>query len=73
MIISVSVHPNSKNPKVVREDSNKFKVYVNQPAIEGRANQAVIEALAKHLKTKKSKIFLVSGEKSKNKIFEILS
>jgi uncharacterized protein YggU (UPF0235/DUF167 family) len=48
-------------------------IYVVQPPLKGKANKAAIEALAKHFKTKKSNIFLISGIKSKSKIFEIRS
>jgi hypothetical protein len=46
-------------------------VYVKAPPLEGKANKAVIEALAKFFETKKRKVTLISGEKSKNKVFEI--
>jgi hypothetical protein len=47
-------------------------VYVSEPPLDGRANRAVIESLAKHFDTKKNKVLLISGEKSKNKVFEII-
>lgn len=71
MKISVIVHPNSKNPRVERDLIEMLHVYVNAPPLEGKANKAVIEALAKFFGTKKGKIYLVHGEKSKNKVFEI--
>ena len=56
--------------------SNHFlhlgQVCVAQKAVENQANLAVIEALAKHFQVKKSAIRLISGMKSKIKIFEIV-
>ena len=46
-------------------------VYVKAPPLEGKANKEVIESLAKFFGTKKGKVILISGEKSKNKVFEI--
>jgi len=46
-------------------------VYVNQPALEGKANKAVAEALAEYFKVSKSKISLVRGDKSKQKTFDV--
>ena len=48
MRISVVVHPNSKKARIEKDLLGQLHVYVNQPPLEGRANKAVIEALAKH-------------------------
>ena len=72
MKIEVMVHPNSKNPRVEKDLIGMIHIYVNAPPLEGKANKAVIKSLAKFLKVKKSGIILIRGEKSKNKIFEIL-
>lgn len=72
MKISVIVHPNSKKERVEKDLLEMLHVYVNQPPLEGKANRATIEALANHFKTSKSNVRLISGAKSKNKIFEII-
>lgn len=71
MRITVNVHPNSKRARIEKDLLGTLHVYVVQPPLQGRANQAVIEALAKHFKTKKSSIYLISGMKSKSKVFEV--
>lgn len=71
MKISVIAHPNSKKPRIENDLLGTLHVYVNQPPLEGKANQAVIEVLANYFKIKKSQIILLSGHKSKNKKFEI--
>ncbi len=73
MRLEVVVHPNSKNPRVEKDLTGMLHVYVNAPPLEGKANQAVIESLASFLNTKKSKIILLKGAKSKRKVFEILN
>lgn len=71
MRITVNVHPNSKRARIEKDLLGTLHVYVSQPPLEGKANKAVIEALAKHFKTKKSSIYLISGTKSKSKVFEV--
>ena len=69
--IIVGVHPNSKKPRVEKDLFGQLQIYVNQPPLDGRANLAVIEALAEYFKIKKYQIELVSGQKSKLKVFKI--
>jgi uncharacterized protein (TIGR00251 family) len=71
MQISVTVHPNSKKPRIEPDLFNGLHVYVSQPPLEGRANLAVIEALSEHFKVKKYNIMLLSGAKSKKKVFKV--
>jgi uncharacterized protein len=49
----------------------KIKVRVTAAAIDGKANQAVIELLAKHFKIKKTSIKIIRGETSRDKIIEL--
>jgi uncharacterized protein YggU (UPF0235/DUF167 family) len=70
--VSIIAHPNSKRPRVEKDLLETLHVYVSAPPLEGKANNAVREALAKYFKVKKSSVMFVSGEKSKNKIFEVL-
>jgi uncharacterized protein YggU (UPF0235/DUF167 family) len=72
MKIKVTVHPNSKEDKLINKDGHKH-LYLKAAAIESKANQAAIKILAKSLGIKKNQIFLVSGTKSKEKVFEIIN
>ena len=71
MKISVIVHPNSKKERIEEDLLGALHVWVNQPPLEGRANQATISALAEHFKTNKTKVKLISGVKSKYKVFTV--
>ena len=73
MKIQVIAHPNAKRPRIEKDLLGEIHVFVNEPPIDGRANNAVINVLCKYFDVKRSQIVLVSGEKSKNKVFEILS
>jgi uncharacterized protein (TIGR00251 family) len=54
---------------VVEED--RLKVYLTAPAIEGRANEALIKILSAHFQVRKGDIRIVRGEKGRDKIVEI--
>jgi len=46
-------------------------VRVREPAVEGKANRAVVELLAEYFNVPKTNVRLVSGHKSKVKFFEL--
>lgn len=71
MKITIVAHPNSKNPRIEKDLFGALHVYVNQPALDGRANRAIVDALADYLGIRKSQIVLASGEHSKTKVFVI--
>jgi len=71
MTIPVIVHPNNRRPRIEEDLTGVLHVYVSAPPLEGKANTAVIEALAEHFKVKKHAITLVSGHTAKLKRFEI--
>lgn len=48
-----------------------FAVAVTEPALEGRANRAIERALAAHLGVAASRVRIVLGEKSRDKVAEI--
>ena len=65
MNITITAHPNSKKPRIEKDLFGQLHVYVSQPPLEGRANEAVILALADYFKVKKYQEQLVRGEISK--------
>jgi len=68
--IRVMVIPNSKKPSVKKENDT-YVVRVDAPPTKGRANKRLIEILAEYFGVKKSRIRIISGEKSREKIVEI--
>ncbi len=67
IVIPVRVQPNSSQEKVIGEYSGQLKVAVNAPPDKGRANKAIVKVLAKWIKIKDADIYLLHGEKSKDK------
>ncbi|MEW6407808.1 MAG: DUF167 domain-containing protein [Patescibacteria group bacterium] len=72
MKISVKVKSNAKIEKVEKIDENSFAVLVKEPPVQGRANEAVIKALADYFGVSKSGVKIISGRASRQKIIEIL-
>ena len=70
MKIRVRVIPKAKKERV-EGFGDGLKVYVNAPALEGKANKRLLEVLALHLKVKKTSLRIIKGETSRNKIIEI--
>jgi len=70
MKINIKVYPKARQEKVVKE-GDTYKVYVNSPPVDGKANKRVIELLAKKFKIKKSQISIIKGETSRGKVVEI--
>ena len=71
MKISVKVKPRSKNDSVERVSPGELIVRVKAPAIEGRANDAVIKMVSVYLNIPKSRIEIVRGIKGRSKLLEI--
>lgn len=67
MKLSLLVKPNSKHEKVEDLGDGTWKVSVKAPPTEGKANEAVIAALAKHFGVPKSAVILLHGLKGKRK------
>lgn len=75
MQINCHIVVHAKENKVEKlEDlfsGNSYKVYVNAPPEDGKANKKVIELLADYFKVAKSQVKIIKGEVSRNKIIEI--
>lgn len=71
MKLSIRVIPNARKSEVV-EEAGFLKVKVDSPAKEGKANKRLVEILADYFKVPKSKIRILKGQNSKNKLVEIL-
>jgi len=71
MLIKVKVFPGSKKEGILRRSEDSFEVRVKERPERGMANRAVIELLSSYFGVPPSRIRLVKGAKSRNKIFEI--
>ncbi len=70
MKIDIKVIAGAKKSIVKRED-DRYKVYLTAPAVEGRANKALIGLLAEYFQVRKSEIEIIKGLKSRHKTISI--
>ncbi|MEI8348810.1 MAG: DUF167 domain-containing protein [Candidatus Omnitrophota bacterium] len=70
MTIKVKVFPKAKKERI-EQAGDILKVYLNEPALAGRANKRLIELLADHFHTKKYHIHIRKGEKNREKVIDI--
>ena len=66
----MKVVPNAKR-NAIKEESSGWKVYLTAPAVDGKANKALIGLLAGHFKLRKSQIEIIKGLKSQHKTISI--
>ena len=71
MRINVKVIVQAKK-SLIKEAGGIFKVYLNAPAVDGKANKALIEFLAEHFSVKKSAVEIIKGLKSRHKTINIV-
>ena len=71
MKITVKVTANSKKPRIEKQEDGSYRIYVRAQAIEGKANEDVIESFAEYFGVSKSKLEIIKGLTSKHKIVEI--
>ncbi len=69
-VINIKVIPNAKKNEVY-EEGELLKVRVQAPAMDGRANKAVVEVLAEFFGVKKSSVRIIRGERSREKVVEV--
>jgi len=70
--IFVKAKAGAKKESVLKTGVSEFKIAVKEPAKEGKANEAVARVLAEYFGIALSRVRLLSGFTSRQKIFEIL-
>jgi uncharacterized protein len=67
----VRVQPRAKRNAVQPAAGGGVKVYVTAPPEDGRANEAVVEAIAEWLGVKRRQVEIVSGATNRNKVVRV--
>jgi uncharacterized protein len=68
---AVKIHPRAKKNAVGGELGEALKLSLTAPPLEGRANLACIEFLAKLLKVPRSSVTIASGHNNRNKVIRV--
>jgi hypothetical protein len=68
---TIKVHPRAKKNEITGEVGDALKVALTSPPIDGRANEACIEFLAKLLNVPRSSVTIAAGDTSRNKVIRV--
>jgi uncharacterized protein len=68
--LNIRIIPNARKTTIIEEEG-RLKVYVTAPAVDGKANAALLILLSEYLEVRKSDIEILRGEKSRNKLIGI--
>ena len=71
MKVFVKVKTGSKNEFIAKTGDNSFTVSVREAPVDDRANWAIIRAIAQHFKVAQSRVNIMSGFKSRQKVLEV--
>ncbi len=71
MRIFVKAKPGAKKDSVEKEDGSHFVVSTSARPRQGKANQAVAKLLAGYFDIAPSRVRIISGSSSKQKVFEV--
>ncbi len=69
--LRVKVHARARRNELIGLQGDVLRIKVTAPPVEGKANAAVIDLLAAHLRVPKSSIRIVSGEHAPLKLIEV--
>jgi uncharacterized protein (TIGR00251 family) len=69
--LSIRVLPRSSRDEIVGRQDDIYKIKLTAPAIEGKANKALLKFLARWLGLPKTDIEIISGERSRTKSIRI--
>jgi len=71
-VIRVKVLPRSSKTEIAGKADGVYRIKLTAPPVDGKANKALINFLAKKTGLPKRKFQIVSGEHSRNKTIRIL-
>ena len=71
MRLQIITKTKAREEKVLQITDSVYEVSVTSMPIEGKANKAVIEAIANHFHVHKNQVEIISGFTGINKVIEI--
>jgi len=71
LVLSIHAQPGAKRTEVAGLHGDALKIRVAAPALEDRANAALVDFIAKKLGVAKRDVALLSGARSREKRFEV--
>ncbi len=72
IILTCHLQPNASRTQWVGRHDNALKIRLQAPAVEGKANKALIAFFAEEFAVRKKQIQIISGEQSRHKRIKII-
>jgi len=72
MLVKITVIPRAKKAEIIVLGNNQLKVKIPAAPVKGSANKKLIEMLAVYYGVRKSAITITRGDRSREKVVEIL-
>ncbi len=69
----LKIKPRSSRRRLVRNSSGELCLELTAPPVEGKANEAAVDFLAESLHLPRRSVEIVTGAKSRRKLFRITS
>jgi uncharacterized protein len=71
MILRVKVKPNARESSLVREADGTWLARLKSPPVDGKANEELIELVARHFQCGKSAVVIKSGASARTKLLMV--
>ena len=70
-IIQIKVKPNSRATALEEREDGTWVAQIKSPPTDGRANQELIELVARHFGCRKSEVSIKAGGSSRTKLIQV--
>ncbi len=70
--LKIRVIPNARKSEFAGYREDELVLRLKAPPVEGKANKAAVEFVSRFFAVPRQSVSLVSGEKSRHKVFEII-
>ena len=72
MLITLKAKPNARKNEIIKVSESNYEVKTTATPADGKANEAIVELLAKYFRVAKSRVMIVKGKASHVKIVKIV-
>ena len=69
--LALHIQPGAKRTEIAGPHGDALKVRLQAPPVDGKANAALLDFLAKRIGLARSSVTLISGQASRRKVVEI--
>ncbi|OIP41149.1 YggU family protein [Candidatus Desantisbacteria bacterium CG2_30_40_21] len=71
LYLNIKLQPSASKNEIVGQEGQFIRVRVQSPPVDGKANKALINLLAKELGVKKAQVSIISGQTSRMKRVQV--